>query len=696
MPGKFSTVLKYFAHHGLPLSLCAALAFPTVPLLAGGVVYTEVGTALGYERQPSSSIAIFDAAAAAGLLLPPDWGFLPMKPHGAPGVVIFDYDGDGDEDFYVTNGPGVASSLFQNQLAQSGQATFLDVAWQAGVDALADDSSGVCAGDTDNDGDPDLLVVSPFGPHRLFVNQGDGTFADATSTAGLGGSTSSSVGCSFGDVDNDGLIDLAVANTTVDMSNGLGLVVPFDFNQHNELFLNIGGNEFIDVSATSGIWDTTGFQPAGFEGSPTLTWALALVDVDRDGDVDLVQADDQAGVPFLRDGGVDRGLIHVFLNDGSGFFTDQTGISTPPSPGAWMGLSFGDVDGDGHLDLFGSNLGDYATTTITSLDPQWGDFAIYFLGDLSSRWYLGGAGGSFSDPGLGSLTATPFGWGTSMADYDNDADTDILFHGGLNFGPVGQGSPAALLENDGSGIFNRDAVAFASSTDHEERTVQGVAMGDLDGNGFADVVSVSNFDIPAAFQTTYNHHWGSAFDGGRYAQIFAPTGDLSGAGVWADIPIEKGTLSVELNSGNGNGWAKVRTLGTVGITTGGTVNRDGIGAVVEFTTAAGHSVLRPVIAGASYASQDSLEGTFGMGTETWGRVEITWPGGTRNVLYGVRPGEEILFPEIPCSLDDNWSSPGKYFVCVQKALHQLKKAKVLTPAQKIRFFKSALIGFFHS
>ena len=676
------------------LALVTALVVPASSLLAGGVVFTEVGDSLGYEREPSATIASFDAFAAAGLLIPPDWPLMPMKPHGAPGVVIFDYDGDGDQDVYVTNGPGVGNSLFQNQLVETGHADLVDVAWPAGVDALSHDSSGACAGDTDNDGDPDLLVVSPFDANRFFVNAGDGTFVESTATAGLGGAASSSVACSFGDVDNDGLIDVVVGNTTVDMSNGFGLVVPFDFNQHNELFHNDGGNEFSDISATSGIHNTAGFQPAGFDGSPTLTWAIAMVDVNRDGHIDIVQADDQAGVPFLRDGGVDRGLIHVFLNDGTGFFTDQTGSTTPPSPGAWMGLSFGDLNADGYLDLFGSNLGDYATTTITTLDPQWGDFAIYFLGDLSSRWYLGGPGANFTDPGVGALAATTFGWGTSMSDYDNDADTDILVHGGLFFGPVGQGAPAALLENDGSGSFGRDAAAFATSTDHEERTVQGVAMGDLDGNGFPDVVSVSNFDIPAAFQSTYNHAWGSPFDGGRYTQIFAPTGDLTGAGFWSGIPLQKGTLSVELNSGNGNGWAKVTTLGTVGITSGGSVNRDGIGAVVEFTTLSGKSVMRPVIAGASYASQDSLEGIFGMGSESRGRVEITWPGGVHNVLYGVRPGEEILFPEIPCDVKGDWPSPGPYVACVQRALNELKREGLISRRHKIRFFASALIGFF--
>ena len=69
-----------------------------------------------------------------------------------------------------------------------------------------------------------------------------------------------------------------------------------------------------------------------------------------------------------------------------------------------------------------------------------------------------------------------------------------------------QTAPGCLLENDGTGLFSRDSAALAGSTDHERRTVQGVALGDLDDDGFPDIVSVSNFDIPeSAALSTYNH-----------------------------------------------------------------------------------------------------------------------------------------------------------------------------------------------
>lgn len=682
------------------LLLFGILVGPRLASASGGVTFEEIAGAesgLVYERTPSASIGIFDAFTALPVMTVADWALTPSKPHGAPGAAILDYDGDGDLDIYVTNGPGTANSLFSNQKFETGETTFVDVAISAGVAAEDQDSSGVCFGDIDNDGDRDLFVLSNFGPNRLFENQGDGTFVDISVSSGLGVDTMSSVAASFGDVNNDGLLDVVVGNNGIDMSNSLAIVVPFDFNQHNQLFLNTGDNQFVDVSIASGIRDTRGFFPPLFDGSPTVTWAIALVDVDGDGDVDLVQADDQGGVPFARDGGVDRGLIHVFRNDGDGNFTDTTGTDVPASPGAWMGLSFADLNADGHMDLYGSNLGDYAQTPITSLDPTYGVFGVYFLGDLASRWYFGGPGGVFQDPGLGSLVTSPFGWGTSTFDYDNDGDSDILMHGGLYFGPVGQGSPGSILANDGSGEFSRDVAALADSTDHETRTVQGVAVGDLDGNGFDDIVSVANFDIPPQDQVVYNHNWGSDFDGGRYTQIFTPTGDLSGDSFFSGVELGQGTLSVELNrGGNGNSSVQVRTLGTAGITSEGVANRDGIGAVVTVRTASGNVASRPVTGGSSYASQDSLLMTYGVGSGGFATVEVLWPGGGRNRLYGVRPGEKVVFPEIPCSFDSESVSLFSYIFCLLEALGELRDAEVLDELQTLRFFVSGIRAFLES
>ena len=680
--------------------LTAALSSASPPV-NGGVKFhdiaTEAETGLVYQRTESASGAIWDQVTAQGILTFFDLVNTPLKWRGAPGVAIFDHDGDGDLDLYVTNGPGSDNSLFSNQLRETGELTFVDVAASAGVGAPDQDSSGVCAGDIDNDGDADLLVLSNFGTNRLFESNGDGTYTDISGPSGLGADDRTSMSCSFGDIDGDGLLDVVIANATEDLSNLLGIapVDPFLFNQHNQLFRNTPGNVFVDVSESSGILDLQGFPP-GFEGSPTITWAIAMVDYDLDGDVDILQADDQAGFPRESYGGIDRGFIHVLENDGSGSFLDVTMELDMARTGEWMGLAFGDLNEDGALDVFGTNAGDWALTTVTPLDPVYADFGYYALGDSTSRWFLGSAGSPFTDPGVGDLVATPFGWGTSITDYDNDADLDIIYHGDMAFGPVVHtDNMGVMLLNDGDAHFTYDAAALAESTDHQRRTVHGMAVGDLNDDGFPDVVSVSAFDkqesIPLEIYAT---EWGSPFDGlVAYQPTYSPTG-VPGVWQFAGHDNIDGSLSVELSSAdNGNRWAKVKVIGTVGLTEGGAVNRDGIGAVVSFRTAHGRSTLRPVLGGSSYASQDSLELTFGLGAARRGHLEILWPGGVRNRLYGVRKSERITFPEIPCSFDAEWASLGEYASCVADSLVGLRQAGVVTRREKVRFFISALLAF---
>jgi len=670
----------------------------------GGVTFHDLaaqeGSALAaYHRTESATAPLYREITQRPVLTFLDLPDTPNKWRGAPGVAIFDHDGDGDLDLYVTNGPGSDNSLFSSQLRETGQLTFLDLAVPAGVAARDQDSSGVCFGDTDNDDDPDLFVLSAHGPNRLFENVGDGTFLDVTAASGLGDYATTSVGCSFGDVDGDGLLDVAVANNTVDWSNmlGIGGPEPFLYNQANQLFRNTGGNVFEEASESSGIQELTGFVPPTFDGQPTPTWAIALVDYDLDGDVDVIHADDQGGIPTAAAGGVDRGLLFVLENDGDGHFTDVTAEVGTAKPGGWMGLSFGDLDADGDLDLFATNIGDWGQTTISPLDPVYGDFLDYQLGDLASRWFLGDGAGGFNDPGVGGLVATPFGWGTSMVDYDNDADLDVLFHGGLGFPPfVNPGNPGIILQNDGTAEFRYDLEALAGSTDHGRRVVHGMATGDLDDDGFVDVVSVANMLVQEPIPLTpYAVQWGSAIDGiPAYEMLFTPT-DTPGVSVFTGYEENAdGDLSVELSSGdNGNRWVKVTALGSVGVTPSGRVNRDGIGAVVRFTTASGRSTMRPVLGGSSYASQDALELGFGLGDERRGRIEVLWPGGVRNRLYHVRAGERVTFPEVPCSFDGEWPTIGHYARCVRRSLRDLVDAGAIDRREKGLFFASAILAY---
>lgn len=658
----------------------------------GGINYQDIATdpssGITYRRIESPRDAVFDALKAQPVLTFPEAALIPMKSHGAPGVAIFDYDKDGDMDIYVSNGPGRANSLYSNQFNETGVLSFVDKAVMAGVAATDLDSTGVCYGDIDNDGDHDLYVLGTGSENRLFENQGDGSFIDITGSSQLGSGVHNPSGCSMGDVNGDGMLDVVIANTWGDWDNRIAIFDAFGDMEHNQLFVNQGDNTFTDVSDSSGIKELTGLS-AELDGLGTVTWSIAMVDYDADGDIDIVMADDQAEVLEPAFGGYNRGMLHVLNNDGTGHFTDvnvETGLN---KTGAWMGLSFGDLNSDGRLDMFVSNLGDYMFTITPRPAP-------YQLGELATRWFLAQADGTFSDPGVGDLVSTPFSWGNVMTDYDNDGDLDLVTQGGLDVGPFIEASnPGVIMQNDGDAHFVYDQDALSLSTNHSRRNVQGLAAGDLNQDGFVDLVSVSSLDMPEPLPLVpYPLPWGSDLD--ATASIFpsfttpTPEGTFSYNGM---EPAE-GSLSVEIsNADNGNHWTSVELVGAKGLIAHGKVNRDGIGAIVKFKPEHGEEIMKPVLGGGSYASQDSLVANLGMAKSEEGTLEVLWPGGVKNRLYDVQASEHIVFPEIPCSYENAEHKQGKYQQCVTQALHSLRKQGVIDEKQSQRFLISAIKAY---
>jgi hypothetical protein len=673
----------------------AGLLVAAPPALATGpVTFLDVAAGdqagISYRRVPSATQAIFDEIQTHPFYTFADLPFTPLESRGMPGIAILDHDRDGDLDLYVTNGPGANNSLYSNQLRETGRVTFVDVAVAAGVGAAAQDSSGVCAGDLDNDGYADLYVLGADEPNKLFKNLGNGAFADITVASGTGAGSRSHSSCAMGDVNGDGQLDIVVANTYDNHAHQLPYYgQPFEHNDHNQLFLNAGNDVFVDASAASGLQDLAGLPPE-LRGAAGISWAAAMVDFDLDGDTDIVIAQDQSA-PLARDGGIDHGYIRLFRNDGTGRFSDATFAARMNRVGQWMTLAFGDVNCDGRLDIFGGAVGDYGYTVLYPVFQ-------YQLGQYQARWFLGQADGTFSDPGVGGLVATPIGWGSSMVDYDNDGATDIVYYGGSVGAAIfiESSNPGAILHNEScSASFTYDAAALAGSTNHTRRTVLSLATGDLDDNGFADIVSASSLDKPAPIPLLpFPVAYGSPFDAGaRYVPISYPTETL-GVFRWSGDVYPDGTLAVELNSGdNGNGWVRITALGTAGLTTGGRVNRDGIGAMVWLTPLGGRTAMLPVLGGGGRGAQSGLTVGFGLGAAPTGDVEILWPGGARNRLYAVRASEQILFPEIPCSYAGAWGSLSEYHGCVSGALGELVRAGRIDEGSAGRFLASALRAF---
>ncbi|MEV8437382.1 CRTAC1 family protein [Actinosynnema sp. NPDC051121] len=700
------------------LTLASTVAAPSAGAASlGGVAFTELalpGTAMSnYRRAPSPEHAVRVANRLRPSVKFSDFAAEPVFSHGIPGVVMLDYDNDGDLDFYVTNGPGRANSLYQNQLRQTGSVSFVDLAPWTGTALTDQDSNGACAGDIDNNGYTDLYVLGRNAGNRLLLNRGNGTFGDVTGAAGdAAAGTSSHASCTMGDIDGDSLLDIAVANA-FDMKNALAIfAVPYAYNQANQLLRNVDGLRFADVSAASGFAhvEVRDVPPGDTGPFNDITWAIAAVDYDQDGDVDLMTGSDQAAYRIAKHGGHDRGFIRLWKNDGDGYFDEVTFDVGLGEPGQWMGLSFADFNADGNLDVFGSSGGDYMAVPLPQMPRQ--------LGDSSSRWFLQRPNGTFADPrrsslylpavngadpDLGGLNATPWGWSASAFDYDNDGSTDVLYHGALDgMGNVTADNAGALLRNKGPQVgagafypsFDYDDVFARGTTNHRRRTVIGMATGDLDQNGFVDVVSVAqslkvgqlvkvNDVVPFDFRSPFDRD-------AAIIQIFRPTAEDPSTLVPTGSTTVEGDLSVEVSSGgNGNRSATVRAVGSVGLAPGARVNRDGVGAVVKFTPTDGPSALRPVVGGAGFASQDAFEGTFGMGRASAAVVEVLWPGGVRNRLYNVRAGERITIPEIPCSFTTTSMTGAQYRTCVDNAVNALVAAGRIAAGDTSRFVNSA-------
>ena len=365
---------------------------------------------------------------------------------GGPGVCLFDFDGDADNDVFLVDRSPHPSALYRND-----GGVFVDVAAEVGV-ATPGDAIGCVAFDYDGDGDLDLYVTTT-GPDVLYQNQG-GTFTDVTAAAGLGES-SFSTSATAGDIDADGDLDLFVGRLVV-LSTCPDECYLFPLacqSERNLLYVNQGNGTFVESGAARGLTEL----------EPTL--AALFFDEDDDGDVDLYVGNDM-GVAFP-----DR----LYVNDGTGHFQDQGASRGYSAAGTdTMGVDVGDYNGDGTTDM---------VTT---------DFK-----DRPTRLY-----DCFSDALPCSFTTLPVEstqgvhWGVGFVDFDHDGDLDVFQTAGDVFDPERVGTPNQVFVNRGDGRFDHFPPPEGSGLLHMA-VHRGAAFGDLDGDADVDVVVASNGGSPA-------------------------------------------------------------------------------------------------------------------------------------------------------------------------------------------------------
>ncbi len=477
------------------------------------------------------------------------------------GVALFDYDGDSDLDIYLPNGRSLvdadahapANALYRND----GDGTFTDVTSDAGVGHTGY-GLGCAVGDVDNDGWPDLFVTN-LGLNVLYRNLGSGAFEDVTDAAGVA-APGFNTSCAFADLDGDGWLDLYIARyAEYDVAqdvpcvrDGIGVYChPDTYPGGSDVLLrNQGDGTFDDVSDAAGIVALPRSHGLG----------VVVGDVDDDGDQDIYVAND-----------LDPN--YLLLNDGTGGFLDGAmlagvAVSAVGKEEAGMGVAMADHDNDGDLDI-----------SVTNFQSE-----TYSL-------YRNDGGAMFTDitslSRVGEATYAPLGWGVGFQDFDNDGWRDLFFANGhtqdhiATFEPeVTYAQPALLLTNAHDGTY-RDHSPRAGEAFEKLYSGRGAAFGDLDGDGDLDIVLTTRNGSP---------------------RLLRNAGEPEQA------------------------WTRVVLRGADG-------RSDGYGARVE-VLAGGRRQVGHVTGGGSFLSQSDTALHFGLGAATQvDTLTVRWPTGVTETFH---------------------------------------------------------------
>ena len=457
------------------------------------------------------------------------------------GLVAGDFDGDGWEDIFLAT--VAADKLY---LGTGGREFQFAEGWLPGDEVL---SAGGAAADYDGDGDLDLYVATNGAPDRLYRNDGD-RFTEVLEEAGLDASSGDSVAVVWYDYDLDGDLDLFVGahyNHLFDQEDEEGNDIYPDAHP-NRLYSNDGDGTFSEA-----VLPSVGTEP--------FTLAAAWLQYEDGERPDLYIVNDFGGDTVPN-------LLYRPEDDGFSVAGQESGAAVTMFG---MGIAQGDLNDDGYPDLWMSNYLD--PVLLVSMGPR--------------AWYEAAAAS-----GMGVVRDDQmYGWGTELADFENDGDLDAW----MGWGPL----PGYHIDPDDdaphqpdSFFLNRNG-SFTWMTDswelNDDNITRGGIMTDLDHDGLLDLLR-SSMNGPAEI------FWGSCMGGN-----------------WLQVSLD-----------------------------GGGMNAAGIGARIEAEGPAGKVWTRWLVSGHSFSSGGPPVAHFGLGrTEEIAELRVIWPDGQRTVRRDLSVGRRI-------------------------------------------------------
>ena len=356
------------------------------------------------------------------------------------GVSFCDFDGDGWDDITYATVEGEEVYFYKNN---NGTFELIDL----GINDTYRTKQVIWI-DYDSDGDKDFFATSILGFNKFYRNDGNMSFTDITATCGLFTDNKYTWGASFGDIDNDGDLDVIICNRDVVTAN-----------QYNYLYRNDSG-VFLDIT-----------DAAGLSLFNLLSLTASFFDYNNDGYQDIYISNDK----YTQ-------INRLYKNDGDGTFTDVSVSSGAGVAVNAMSTAIGDYNNDGWFDIYVTNTWE-------------GNIFLKNNGD-----------GTFSDVATNNGTLMEsIAWGAVFLDANNDADLD-LYVSSMITGSLPDALPSAFYENDGAGNYSiPSGIGFANDT----RISFSNAIGDFNNDGYPDIIVMNDTENNFLWEntTTNSNNW---------------------------------------------------------------------------------------------------------------------------------------------------------------------------------------------